>query len=85
MKFKVGDRVKLIDDKFGDRPDNPVWGGSQGYVEGTVYEVEKNTKTGIFVRWDNGSINCYHTEVLEYMYPPVFDMDIKKILLDILE
>lgn len=50
---KKGQRVVMWQSYFGDDSrDNPVWGGSQGYVIGTVLDDDCTS-----VKWDTGNTN----------------------------
>jgi hypothetical protein len=64
--FKIGDRVKLISTKWGDKINNPVWDGKHGRVEGKVAEVSNPSSSNPYlVRWDNGEENSYDKGDLE--------------------
>lgn len=55
--LKIGDRVKLLSStEYDDSDVNPVWGGSQGKILGTVEAMDSGLM-GIHVRWDNGTKN----------------------------
>lgn len=58
--FKKNDRVKYVSGKYGDGPDNPLWGGPQGNIVGTI--TETNNFGGYAVRWDNNTHNSYNTD-----------------------
>lgn len=67
-KFKIGDRVILKDSHiYHDSPSNPIWGGGNGYIVGTIHAFtgHQNVK----VSWDNGQYNYYMTEDLELHNP----------------
>ncbi len=54
-------RVILINDEYGVRTPDPVWGSSYQCV-GTVERVSKvGTDFPIIVGWDNGSSSAYRT------------------------
>jgi len=63
--FKVGDRVKLVDMKgtedqvYADDPVNPLWGGKEGKVRGTVTGPLNDPYYTLCVKWDNGQDNHY--------------------------
>jgi len=61
MTLIVGDRVKLITDRWKDDRYNPIYKGSQGIVIGTVVEGTKmiTPELPITVNWDNGEVNGY--------------------------
>ncbi len=60
MKFKKGDRVKLITNKWGDYENNPRWGGEFGKMLGTISaDSLEDTDFTDSVKWDNGKINSY--------------------------
>jgi len=68
--YKKGERVKLtIKDYYRDEKFNPLWGGKQGKVVGTVGHAGGTYKsvTGCFldVKWDNGEGNTYRHVDLE--------------------
>ena len=68
MALRVKDRVKLISDRFGDTPGNPIFGGRQGAVIGTVTKADYALPPGIaniVVAWDNGISNFYHEDDLK--------------------
>lgn len=56
---KVGDRVKLVSTSWGDHDGNPVWGGTQGRVGGSVVESRCCFGFVATVKWDNGCRNSY--------------------------
>ena len=60
--MKVGDKVIYVSGVYGDSPINPLYGGSQGKVEGEVCEVLEDGI--IIVQWDNGNVNDYLTKDL---------------------
>jgi hypothetical protein len=63
-KFKVGDRVKYVSDKYGDIDSNPKWGGICGNVIGTIMRVTPY-RVGLceyFIEWDNGTENSAYTD-----------------------
>jgi hypothetical protein len=69
---KVSDRVKLITRYHGESEWNPVWGGSQGNVLGTVIEeADEDRGTWAKVKWDNGNTNTYRIGDLEFVAEPV--------------
>jgi len=57
MKFKIGDRVGLIDDRYFNRPSNPWY--SKSKVVGTVKNHTEGFKDWISIEWDNGQENNY--------------------------
>lgn len=59
--FKVGNKVRYTSNSWEDCNNNPLWGGSQGQVVGTIYEIND----WIRVNWDNGESNAYRKEDLE--------------------
>jgi hypothetical protein len=66
--IKVGDRVILTSTRHGDYTSNPVWGGTQGCVAGTVTHDHRTSiivQLPIVVKWDNGTENSYRTSELE--------------------
>jgi len=66
-KFKIGDLVKYTSGQFGSSPHNPLWGGTEGNVKGTIEEIvcdfskwaHTDDKEYIYVQWDNGHSNSY--------------------------
>ena len=59
--FKVGDRVILITNRFGDTSVNPVWNGRHGKVVGRVIEFQKGDFLSPYrVIWDNHVRNAYN-------------------------
>jgi preprotein translocase subunit YajC len=64
IKFKVGDRVKLVAKKYIDSPKNPLWGSRHGKIVGTITKV-LDTTLSIKVNWDNGEENYYDEKDLE--------------------
>lgn len=65
--FNVGDRVKYISGNHGDSAWNPLWGGAQGKMQGTVTEVD--SPFPIRVDWKNGEYNTYNVNDLEKLTP----------------
>jgi hypothetical protein len=57
MKFKIGDKVKYVSGRHGDSEVNPLWGGEQGKIKGTIVLFKDDG--WIDVKWDNGIQNCY--------------------------
>jgi hypothetical protein len=66
--FKVGDRVRLITKKYGDYYTNPIWGGKNGKITGTVIMARppRGGLLNIEVKWDNGQKNKYADSDLSY-------------------
>lgn len=65
-KFIVGEQVKLVSDQHGDDEFNPLWGGGEGYVVGTVKEIEI-APMPVIVAWNNGRQNSYFESDLEQL------------------
>ena len=63
-KFNIGDRVKLITDRWGDIHANPVWGGASGEVIGTIVHIED---CWCDVDWDNEYSNNYQFRDIEVL------------------
>lgn len=70
MKFKKGDRVKLIyiiEDGAGleDCEKAPLWGGKYGFVKGDIIQTFSDDFTyDVMVSWDNGeSFQFYESEI----------------------
>lgn len=61
--FENGERVKLVTNIYGDCENNPVWGGSCGFVQGTVLGTKKYGKHPVlletYIKWDNGGMGHY--------------------------
>lgn len=57
-----GTKVKLTTTRWGDSSYNPVWGGTQGKIEGTV---DGSFSGMIAVTWDNKNYNTYGDNDLE--------------------
>ncbi len=64
MRFKRGDKVKYVSGNFGDATHNPLWGGKNGKIIGTVISIN-DTPGWIKVKWSNGERNDYHERDLE--------------------
>jgi hypothetical protein len=63
---RVGSMVTLKEGQLADGPSNPVWGGTQGKVTGTVVEIKENAYSRPFrVKWSNGKKNDYKEYELE--------------------
>ena len=62
--LQKGQKVKLITPHHGESKNNPIWGGSYGFISGTVLRL-KNTGLPVQVIWDNGSHNAYSERDLE--------------------
>ena len=52
--FKIGDKVKLVTNRYGDHKNNPVWNGQFGKIEGTITDKYSNL---IFVKWTKYKTN----------------------------
>ena len=62
--YKIGDRVAYVGGEHGDYKNNPLWGGIEGKVMGTVTSY-KGIESWMGVAWDNGSHNSYkHTDLM---------------------
>jgi len=73
MKFKIGDRVKLISSNWGDTSVNPRWGGAHGKIGGTIVLYEgKCLETR--VKWDNGEKNSYDFSDLQLIKEATMDL-----------
>jgi hypothetical protein len=67
MKFKVGDKVKLVCYRYPDTVSNPLWNGLYGQVKGTVIDTNlKCIDLKLRVKWDNGVANAYEEENLDF-------------------
>lgn len=70
MKFRIGDKVKLINDEFGDTLSNPIWDGKHGNMEGTVYNVSRPVTDEHFcvmVKWPTTRSNSYREIDLDFV------------------
>jgi hypothetical protein len=72
--FQKGERVKLIiRNYYRDEQFNPLWGGTQGHVVGTITYTggDYRSKTGCFIDviWDNGCRNTYRHVDIERVSP----------------
>jgi hypothetical protein len=63
-KYKKGDRVILVTDKYGDYPINPIWKGAFGKVVGTIREVVPSEEYPYKVGWIHNQQNAYKEEDL---------------------
>ena len=72
-KWKVGDRVVLNNNIYGDSPSNPFI----DQTEGTIREVDDPSFYGqnIVVDWLNGSHNCYYSSDLKEVEENIIDVD----------
>lgn len=77
--FQTGDRVILTSHDYGDGRDNPIWGGSQGCVAGTIDMVTR-TGTMCVVKWDNRCCNSYRPETLSFVKDQELDPNTSFIL-----
>lgn len=59
--MKINDKVKLITNEYGDIPNNPIWGGKYGYIEGIITKITDR----VYVSWDNNMENSYEIKDLE--------------------
>ena len=59
-KFQIGDRVKLVSNRYCDSPTNPHWNGCCGQVVGVIYIVETGSNP-YCVQWGNGNTNSYYS------------------------
>lgn len=70
-KFKLKDKVKLITRRHGETDANPVWGGKEGHIKGTVTQEHNKNKDGgemdVKVLWENGKKNNYEENDLEML------------------
>lgn len=67
-KFKVGVRVKLVSKRWGDGIADPVWGGSQGEVGGTIMDIDFDEPDNrLQVEWDNDCCNSYNHKHLKVL------------------
>ena len=63
---KIDERVILTSKVFGSVTGNPLWGSNIG-CPGTVYGVDGETITAVIrVEWDNGAVNSYRCEHLDF-------------------
>jgi hypothetical protein len=63
---KIGQVVKLVSQQWGDSINNPIWGRSQGEVQGKITHVYPSY---VRVSWDNGQANVYEMGELEEIAP----------------
>lgn len=78
MKFKAGDRVKYVSNKYEDCESNPLWGGKCGKIAGTVKHIN-----WIEVYWDNGELNEYYPEDLKLVKRTIRDVREGDIIVDV--
>jgi len=72
MKFKVGDRVKLITKRHGVGYSNPYW--PKYGIEGVITETWQDIT--FYVKWDNTGKNSYSSNDLELVdVKPLIDVD----------
>jgi hypothetical protein len=64
--FKMGDRVVYISGVHGKSSNNPL-AGTKYECQGTVVTQHKDRGFPIQVRWDNGQVNSYSHNDLEYV------------------
>lgn len=55
--FRSKDRVIYISGRHEESRANPLWGGKQGYVVGSIVKI--GSSGTMEVRWDNGTHNNY--------------------------
>ena len=61
MILKVGDKVKLVTVRYGDKHSDPKWNGKYGQIKGTIYKIRGKGKFTFYdVRWENGCTNEYY-------------------------
>jgi len=67
--FKVGDRVRYVSGAHGEEWANPLWGGEQGNIAGTVDEAHGGQRYvgDIGVTWDNDAHNSYCADDLDLL------------------
>jgi len=65
--FKIGDKVILATNRHGDHSSNPVWRGNYGEISGTVDKLHKGSGLKLSVLWNNGELNSYNHEDLEFL------------------
>ncbi len=67
MKFKTGNRVKLISMIWLDGKHNPLWNGEHGKVIGTIILIGKGSGNNLnyTVCWDNDGLNIYYENDIE--------------------
>ena len=64
--MQLKDRVKYTSGPHGDGVNNPLWGGSQGKILGTIIRRESYDEgMCISVMWDNEKRNAYYIRDLE--------------------
>jgi len=64
MKFRIGDKVKYISDKWNEGENNPLWGGKFGERIGKVTLFREHSSTPISVNWKyNEDYNYFNTNV----------------------
>lgn len=74
MKFKVGDRVRLISLQHGRSRSNPYW--PEYKIEGIVDHVYyPSSGLPVHVKWNNGTSNVYNDRDLEVMINPIMDVN----------
>ena len=67
-KFKIGDIVKYVSNRFNDSSDNPLWEGNYGRVKGKIMDIESGNEYRI--EWGNGITNCgYMDDDIELINP----------------
>lgn len=68
MKFKIGDKVRLISDFYGSYDSNSYYRDERyKNIIGTVSEIREDGFLPIVVKWSNGSQNSYEKEHLSFL------------------
>ena len=84
FKFNIGDRVKYTSGIHGDSILNPLWGGKQGKITGTVRKVFIGCYC-YYVKWDNGCYNHYRDEDIEFVSDDPFIFEIESLFDDVIK
>jgi hypothetical protein len=73
VMFEIGDRVIYTSGRHEDFDMNPLWGGNQGNIVGTILDFENDYDGARWMRvlWDNREENTYEDEDLELYFQPI--------------
>ncbi len=65
MKFKIGDRVKIVKESQWYRDNRDNRDNNPKDIDGEIYEINISMSMPFRVRWSNNKTNCYYESDLE--------------------